>query len=238
MNNGNSKVGEDNTGLKIGVGVAVGVFSSALVAFFFLIFLRKRSERRRQDDGITFGCVGDQSDVHPALRTEKYIYSAPTNDSKHAIHSKQPRTSPPSPQSVPPAYSAPTGGVIPSSTNTSSTSLDTNPPFLPLGAPSRVLDLAGGSRSQFVPGNLNNKNTQKVSAKSPSVPVQPPSVTFFLHPVKNDTDLEEDERKWLNEEHRRIRAKKEAVEELNKLREEEDKIREKIRERLSRDMGR
>ena len=236
--NGSSKGAEDNTGLKIGVGVAVGVFSSALVAFLLLIFLRKRNKRRRQADGITFGCVGDQSNVHPALRTDKYIYSAPGNDSKHTIHSKQLRTSPPSPQSVPPAYSAPPGGVIPSSTNTSSTSLDTNPPFLPLGAPSRVLDLGESSRSHFVPGNPNNSSSTKVSAKSPTVPVQPPSVTFFLHPVKNDTDLEEDERKWLNEEHRRIRAKKEAVEELNKLREEEDKIREKIRERLSRDIGR
>lgn len=43
-----------------------------------------------------------------------------------------------------------------------------------------------------------------------------------------------EERKWLDEEQRRIREKKEAVEELNKLRAEEDKIREKIRERMNR----
>ncbi|RPB22344.1 hypothetical protein L211DRAFT_885283 [Terfezia boudieri ATCC MYA-4762] len=228
--------GDDNTALKIGVGAAVGVIMSAVVGFCFWFFLCKRNKRRLEEDGIAFGCVGDQADVHPALRSEKYIYSAPHHGSKHSLGSKHShmhnRTTPPSPHSIPPAYSAPAGGVIPSSTNTSSTSLDTNPPILPLGAPSRVLDLNGGTRP-FVSGNLTNRSVSPPpQAAGPSSAVVPPSITFFLHPLKNDTELEEEEKRWLDEEQKRIREKKEAVEELSKLRAEEDRIREKIRERM------
>ncbi|KAF8415707.1 hypothetical protein BGX38DRAFT_1166547 [Terfezia claveryi] len=232
---GNANSGGDhNTALKIGVGAAVGVIMSAVAGFCFWFFLCKRNKRRLEEDGIAFGCVGDQADVHPALRSEKYIYSAPHHGSKHSIGSKHShmhnRTTPPSPHSIPPAYSAPAGGVIPSSTNTSSTSLDTTPPILPLGAPSRVLDLNGGTRP-FVP--LTNRIVSPPpEAAGPSSAVVPPSITFFLHPLKNDTELEEEEKRWLDVEQKRIREKKEAVEELSKLRAEEDRIREKIRERM------
>ena len=210
---------------------------SGVVGFCIWFFVRKRNKRHREEKGITFGCVGDQADVHPALRSEKYIYSAPKNDSKHSIGSKHnrahSRTTPPSPHSIPPAYSAPAGGVIPSSTNTSSTSLDTNPPILPLGAPSHALDLNGGNRT-FVPGNLTNRAVSPPPPQTagPSSAVPPPSITFFLHPVKNDKELEEEEKRWLDEEQKRIREKKEAVEELSKLRAEEERIRERIRERM------
>ncbi|KAF8456853.1 hypothetical protein BDZ91DRAFT_510508 [Kalaharituber pfeilii] len=246
VSNGASGGAEDNTALKIGVGLAVGVIVSGLVAVGVWIFLRKREAKKRQEeDEITFGCVGT-SDVHPALRGEKFIYAAPGhfNHSKSSIHVRigskgDAKVSPPSPQSIPPAYTASAAAVIPSTTNSSSTSIDTNPPILPLGAPSRVLDL--NAPRTFVPSNLVSKQSPPVPPHAATAavgsasrgPVQPPSITFFLHPVKDDRELEEEERKWLDDEQRRIREKKEAVEELNKLREEEEKIREKIREKMN-----
>lgn len=71
-----------------------------------------------------------------------------------------------------------------------------------------------------------------------SAAVKPASITFFLHPVKNDSDLDQEEKLWLDEEQRRIRERKEAVEELSKLREEETKIKERIKEKERMRQGR